>query len=132
MKKISSSFTYVYKGICFLKGSLFLLVSLLFLFEDFIIFIILFSFGCFFLFISKKIKHISLGKETIYVKGFFSRKEIPNENVIKVGNIFLFFYLKTKKGRVLFMNTFQSQIKAFINSDTAVQDDILKKIKGEE
>ena len=132
MYKISSPFTFIYKFICLIQGIFFLLASLFFLYyKDFIAFIILLAASILFLKIAKKIKFITIKNNHLHARGFFSKKQILKDDIIKVGSIFLFFYLKTKKEKIYFMNTLRDQMKALSKGNELVEKEIINKIRTE-
>ncbi|MDC8005340.1 hypothetical protein POV27_14855 [Aureisphaera galaxeae] len=133
MKRISSVLTIPYKLLLFFVSGILLTFSWIMFSNGHLIAAIIIGGLCIlFLLLAIKLKSIFIDENNIITKGVFSEKAIKKEELKKVGNVFLFFYLQFQNGKkVFFLNTIGEEIKTLTQSIEAVEKDIYEKIKGE-
>jgi len=130
MKRISSILTIPYKIILLVISIiLFLFGIILFSNVDILAVVIILIVSIMLFVLSKRLKSIYIDNGFVVSRGFFSKQRHKTNEVKRVGNIFLFFYLEmnTKK-RIFFLNTIKDEVKALIDSSESVEKDIFKKI----
>ncbi len=130
MKRISSVLTIPYKIILLvISVILFLFSIILFSNVNIVAVGIILIISTILFILSKRLKSIYIDNGYVVSRGLFSKQKYKANEVKRVGNIFLFFYLEmnTKK-RIFFLNTIKDEVKALIDSSESVEKDIFKKI----
>ena len=129
---ISSRLGYLFKIILILYSIFFSIISIYFLIKEvYIASLILICAAILLMFFSRKIKIIKiLSNEHLEIKGFVKKIVVKRDDVQRVGNIFLFFFIQIENKRYFYLNKLEDQLLALTKGTEIVEKNTLNLIKN--